>query len=101
MKIEIFQMRDDPDTARRAFQPSDKVLNAAGRLPRSLYQKVYEFESPTPLACEDVYVMFNINRPTEYSGRSVSVSDVVALEGVPFYCEPVGWTIMEWGEDDV
>lgn len=99
MRIEIFQMRDDPDTARRAFRPSDRVKDQAGRLPRRLYQKVYEFESPTPMACDDVFVMFNFHRPMGYSGRSVSVSDVVALEGVPFYCEPVGWTIMEWREE--
>lgn len=41
---------------------------------------------------EDIFVMFNLNRPADYRGRSMSVSDLVVLEGIgTYYCDSVGF----------
>ena len=40
---------------------------------------------------ESLFVMFNVNRPEDFRGHSLSVSDVVSLEGRLFYCDTCGW----------
>lgn len=44
-------------------------------------------------ALERLFVVFNTDeRPSQYCGRSLSVSDVVLLDGKPYYCDDVGWS---------
>lgn len=43
-------------------------------------------------ALEELFTMFNINRPQYYYGRSLSVSDVVLLDKKPYYCDSIGWS---------
>lgn len=46
---------------------------------------------------EDLFVQFNLNRPDDFHGHSLSVSDVVALKTKPwddwrwYYCDRFGW----------
>ena len=35
---------------------------------------------------------FNLDFPKNYYGRSLSVSDVVVLNDVKWYCDSIGWT---------
>ena len=38
-----------------------------------------------------LFERFNINRPAEFKGRSLSVSDIVKIDNKYFYCQPIGW----------
>lgn len=44
---------------------------------------------------EDLYVKFNVNHPEDFTGRSLSVSDIVAVirkDGTKYYyCDSFGW----------
>jgi hypothetical protein len=42
---------------------------------------------------EDIWVMFNCEErtPANYIGRSLSVSDVVGIDGWLYFCDSVGW----------
>lgn len=44
---------------------------------------------------ENLFVKFNINRPSDYYGRSMSISDVVAVKNMDnwlyYYCSNFGW----------
>ena len=41
---------------------------------------------------EKLYIMFNVNHPADYKGRSLSVSDLIILEDVGiFFCDSFGW----------
>jgi len=59
------------------------------------YNKVYEGEIDNKLtpeqACEELFVKFNINRPEDFKGHSLSVSDIVVLDGHRFYTEGIGF----------
>ena len=35
--------------------------------------------------------MFNVRRPNNFKGRSMSVSDIVEVDGKNYYCDGVGW----------
>ena len=40
---------------------------------------------------EDLFYKFNMERPEDFRGHSLSVSDVVSLEGKLYYCDSCGW----------
>lgn len=51
-------------------------------------------------ALEKLYVMFNVNHPSDFKGHSLSVSDVIVLtndkgERKIYYCDPFGWETIE------
>ena len=42
-------------------------------------------------ALEELFYIFNENRPEHYYCRSMSTSDVVLLDGKLYYCDSFGW----------
>lgn len=40
---------------------------------------------------DDLFEKFNINHPSDFTGHSLSVSDIVELDGKNYYCDSVGW----------
>lgn len=41
---------------------------------------------------EKIYIKFNLDHPADYRGRSLSVSDLVALEDTgTYFCDSFGW----------
>jgi hypothetical protein len=43
------------------------------------------------IALETLFEKFNIDHPKDYTERSMSVGDVVVLNGVAYECASVGW----------
>lgn len=41
--------------------------------------------------CEVVFRLFNINRPDDFVGHSLSVSDIVEMNGNYYYCDNFGF----------
>ena len=40
---------------------------------------------------EKIYSVFNASRPKDFKGHSLSVSDVVELDGEKYYVDRLGW----------
>lgn len=59
------------------------------------YQVVYEGEievETDPISTlEKLFEIFNINHPEDYRGHSLSVSDIMELDGKNYYCDAFGW----------
>ena len=58
------------------------------------YEVVYEGElecSEISEALEELFEIFNIRHPEDFKGRSMSVSDIVEVDGENYYCDAVGW----------
>ena len=56
------------------------------------YREVFSGEIEESVDLDDIYRRFNIGRkPENYKGRSLSVSDVVKVNGECFYCDEYGW----------
>jgi len=53
---------------------------------------------------EKLYELFNVNPPEKFTGRSMSVSDIIVIEGVNpyrfFFCDNVGFRELRWAEPD-
>lgn len=96
MKITIYQMISEADNASLIFMDLHYVQTACGgQVPAQLYQAVYSGDMEIR-SLEDAFYIFNMERPEGYSGRSMSVSDVIEVydpdTGSEFYyCEPVGF----------
>jgi len=62
------------------------------------YEVVYEGDIQGDnefAALEELFEMFNIRHPEDFRGHSLSVSDVVELDGTNYYCDSAGWKKLE------
>ena len=44
-----------------------------------------------PNALEELFEIFNVRRPKDFERRSMSISDIVEIDGKNYYCDFVGW----------
>lgn len=45
---------------------------------------------------ENLYEIFNINRPSDYHGASMSVSDIIVLDDEYYYCDSFGFKKLDF-----
>lgn len=107
--VKIYQVRRDlEDDTRRdiSFMSYDwvtkKVPDLFTNKFNDFYEVVYEFEDTEDLEKQGVAYLdgvlwsrFNFREdnppPADYRGHSLSTSDVVALDGVRWFCDSFGW----------
>ena len=59
------------------------------------YEVVWQGDTPSSthtVALDKLFEEFNIRRPKDFKGHSLSVSDIIQINGINYYCEPAGWT---------
>lgn len=80
MKIKIYQINSDRDVNRMMFMAHERLekFQGSSEVDCKIYDKIYEKEVPCN-SLEGVYQMFNLNRPSDFKGHSLSVSDVVEV----------------------
>jgi hypothetical protein len=54
-----------------------------------------KFESEEMEVLETLFRIFNIERPNDFKGYSLSVGDIVEVFGKFFYCDSMGWKEIE------
>lgn len=63
------------------------------------YEVVYEGEievtSSINNTLEKLFEIFNIRHPEDFKGHSLSVSDIVEIDGNNYYCDAFGWVKLE------
>lgn len=94
MNIKIYQINADRDGENMVYMRLDQL---DGPPDKAIYDCVYSGE----VSCgdlEDVFFMFNYNRPPTFRGRSLSVSDIVETNEGLFYCDAYGFRKIEWRE---
>ena len=79
----IFQLRQDPALARIMFMDSDWMAQNGQQIRLQNYECKYVGMLPedgsTAEKLEKIFAAFNENRPQDFHGHSLSVSDVVAI----------------------
>ena len=98
MEINIYQINLDRDRDGLAFVSHDLVNAKQGSpdIDPQLYDKVFSGEV-TAESLEDICRIFNLEHPEGYTGRSLSVSDIVEVidsDRVPpgaYYCDSIGF----------
>ena len=96
MNIKIFQIDTSRDRKRICFFGLDEIKELTGEdtLNSSIYDKIFSGD----VDCnnlEAVYRMFNTDHPEGYTGRSLSVSDVVEITDSDkkgfYFCDNIGF----------
>lgn len=92
MKYEVYQIKDN-NNARYEFMGYDWALSHGFNLDD--YEKVYEgnivADSTPEDTCELIFIMLNQHRPEDFHGHSLSVSDIVVINGQRFYTDSIGF----------
>lgn len=90
MKYKIKQIKDVENCA-YAFKRYEWAKNV---LDLNDYEVVYEGELnylEMPNALEELFKIFNIKIPEDFKGHSMSISDIVEIDGKNYYCDMIGW----------
>lgn len=95
MMYSIYMLRPCEATTNKRFM-SYEWTKAHGGVNIFEYNAVYtghiEPRTTVEETLEALYIMFNTNRPEDYKGRSLSVSDMIFLEdNGTYFCDSVGF----------
>lgn len=79
----------------RGLNENSKVIN----LKKNNYKNVYKGKVECSLSNDEsvenvleyLFIKFNTNIPKEYSGRSLSVSDIIKIGNRYYYCNDIGF----------
>lgn len=94
MQMRILQIDRDKDVEYE-FRDYEYALKNGFTLDD--YKCVWEENIDSDTDLDEIFTRFNLDRPRGYRGHSLSVSDIVDLEGHLFYCDPAGWTELKKG----
>ena len=91
----IYQLKDTEETRDIRFMAMDYLEMKGIPVSKENYTLVYTGELKEGMSLEDIYTRFNIDRPVDFTGHSLSVSDVVVLhqdgENTSHYVDSVGY----------
>lgn len=107
MKIKIYQINSDRDKNRMMFMAHDSLEKFQGspEVDSKIYDRVYEKTVPCS-TLEEVYQMFNFDRPVDFKGHSLSVSDVVEVSESDtvaagfYFCDSFGFKEVVFQPED-
>ena len=75
----IYQIRTGDETRDYRFEPYDRLQAVGLKVDPANYEAVYTAPLASDMSLEDIYTRFNIDHPKDFTGHSLSVSDVVVL----------------------
>ena len=91
----IYQLKDTEETRDIHFMNMDYLEKEGISVSRENYTLVYTGELKEGMSLEDIYTQFNIDHPADFTGHSLSVSDVVVLhqdgENTSHYVDSLGY----------
>ena len=91
MKIKVFQVNPELDRYDTLFRSYDSAMKSAGKIDPSIYKTVFAGNVEAE-DLEDVFAALNFSQPVGYNGHSLSVSDIVEIEGGGHhYCDTFGF----------
>jgi len=91
----IYQLKDGEETRGYRFEPLDRLRAVGLGVQRDNYELVYSAPLADGESLEDIYRRFNIDHPADFTGHSLSVSDIVVLRNgdteTAHYCDSFGF----------
>ena len=92
----IYQLKDGNETLDYRFEPLDSIHRNGLSVKPENYELVYEAPLTEKDNLESIYTRFNVDRPADFTGHSLSVSDIVVLhqdgKDTAHYCDRVGFS---------
>ena len=92
----IYQLKPGDSTLDYRFEPLDAIRNNGLSVKPENYEQVYTAPLTAKDDLESIYTRFNIDRPADFKGHSLSVSDIVVLhqdgKDTAHYCDRAGFS---------
>lgn len=97
--FEIYQLKKSDENIYIRFEPLERLAELGQKPEFSNYDKIYEGDLSAVNArgdtvgdkLEAIFVKFNLDRPEDFKGHSLSVSDVVVMDDKAYYVDAVGF----------
>ena len=92
----IYQLKSGNETLDYRFEPLDSIHRNGLSVKPENYELVYEAPLTAKDNLESIYTRFNVDRPADFTGHSLSVSDIVVLhqggKDTAHYCDRAGFS---------
>ena len=92
----IYQLKGGSETLDYRFEPLDSIHRNGLSVKPENYELVYEAPLTEKDNLESIYTRFNVDRPADFTGHSLSVSDIVVLhqngKDTAHYCDRAGFS---------
>ena len=92
----IYQLKSGNETLDYRFEPLDAIRSNGLSVKPENYELVYTAPLTEKDSLESIYTRFNIDRPADFTGHSLSVSDIVVLhqdgKDTAHYCDRFGFS---------
>lgn len=76
----IYQLKDGEKTRDYRFASFDELKNNGLYVDRENYNRVYRARMKDGETLEDIFTKFNVDRPEDFRGHSLSTSDIIAVK---------------------
>lgn len=98
MKLQILQLKSTPELRNYMFTSMSLLEKLNLKVDLNNYNEVYTDDLYSSIfsknidILEEIYQKFNVGqKPESYKGHSLSVSDIVVLDGVNYYVDSFGF----------
>lgn len=92
----IYQLKGGDETRDFRFEPYDRLHTAGLAVEAANYELTYTAPLESGMNLEGIFEQFNLDRPADFTGHSLSVSDVVVLhqdgQDTAHYVDSFGYT---------
>ena len=92
----IYQLKGGSETLDYRFEPLDSIHRNGLSVKPGNYELVYTAPLTEKDNLESIYTRFNVDRPADFTGHSLSVSDIVVLhqggKDTAHYCDRAGFS---------
>lgn len=94
-KYMLYQVKDGEQTRDYRYVPYNLLQKYGLSIDKNHYELTYTCGLSDNTTLENLFEKFNIHRPQDFKGRSMSVSDIVVLhrngEDKAYYCDSLGF----------
>ena len=92
----IYQLKGGDETLDYRFEPLDSIHRNGLSVDPANYELVYTAPLTERDSLESIYTRFNMDRPADFTGHSLSISDIVVLhqdgKDTAHYCDRFGFS---------
>lgn len=102
MVIRLYQLNVDenPELEKQVFRPYFMLERKGIKVNRADYKLVYEYEESSTPSLDSIFTKFNLDRPDDFRGWSLSVSDVICRESGStkeyMFVDDFGFRPLDW-----
>ena len=91
-RVRVLQIKKDAkDRDFKIFRGYDRVVEEMGKIDFNHYYVVWDVFFTEEVTLEELFEICNCYIPDDYEGHSMSVSDIVEIDGISWYCDVFGW----------